>query len=98
MIALIINKVGRFSIIGKCEKCLDKHLNQYIYTGSFLVVTFLVCGFGGILCMITDIPIVQVYAFTTLVSCGLGMNVVNSVAVELFPTSLRYEQLLMFYL
>lgn len=90
LVALIINKIGKFPITCELTRTLFfaivKIIQHFVLE---IVFIFIVCGFGGILAMLTDIPIVQVYAFTALMSCGLGMNVVNSVAVELFPTSLR---------
>lgn len=59
---------------------------NFVFT---IVVTYFVCGLGGVVCMLTDIRTVQVYGLTVLVSSGLAMNVVQSQAVELFPTSLR---------
>lgn len=54
-----------------------------------LVFVNIVSGLGGVVAMLTDIPIVQVYGYTALVSCALALNVVNAVAIELFPTSMR---------
>lgn len=39
--------------------------------------------------MVTDLPLVQVYGFNALMISGLAVNVLNSVAVELYPTALR---------
>ncbi|XP_031629334.1 synaptic vesicle glycoprotein 2B-like isoform X2 [Contarinia nasturtii] len=49
----------------------------------------IVCGSCGIVCMLTDIPVIQIYSFIILLCAGWGMNVVNSATVEIYPTSLR---------
>lgn len=40
--------------------------------------------------MITDIPIIQVYSFTALMSSGIPISVINAATVELYPTALRW--------
>ncbi|XP_055309491.1 synaptic vesicle glycoprotein 2B-like isoform X2 [Sitodiplosis mosellana] len=54
-----------------------------------LFVILIVSGSGGILCMNTDIPVVQIYSFIALMCAGIAVNIVNSATVELYPTALR---------
>lgn len=40
--------------------------------------------------MVTNIPVLQIYSFITLMCAGMGVNIVNAATVELYPTALRY--------
>lgn len=62
-----------------------------MFSSIFLqtVTVLSICGFGGIVCMLTDVPLVQIYGFNILMISGLAVHVLNSVAVELYPTALR---------
>lgn len=52
-------------------------------------MALLVPGICGILCMLTNIPILQVSAFTTLMLCGVGPIVINTAIVEIYPPPVR---------
>lgn len=55
----------------------------------FTVFIFGVSGFGGILCMFIDVPMIQIYLFIILMGSGLSVNVINAATVELYPTAVR---------
>ncbi|XP_055326017.1 synaptic vesicle glycoprotein 2B-like isoform X1 [Sitodiplosis mosellana] len=59
--------------------------------GKFPILFFIliVSGSSGIACMLTNIPVVQVYLLITLMCSGIAVNIVNSATVELYPTALR---------
>lgn len=61
-----------------------------------IVFIMVVTGLSGVLCMITDIPIIQVYSFTALMSSGIPISVINAATVELYPTALRWVFLFSF--
>lgn len=56
-----------------------------------------VTGLSGFVCMLTDIPIIQVYSFTALMSCGIPISIINAATVELYPTALRYVSFCSFF-
>lgn len=53
------------------------------------VVVLVASGTGGVMCMLTDIPKVQVYSFIALMCAGMGANIINAATVELYPTAMR---------
>lgn len=57
--------------------------------GGGLVSMLVGCGSCGFVCMLTDIPAIQLYSFCVLICAGLALHVLNAVAVELYPTALR---------
>lgn len=93
VIGLLINRVGKFPILCKWDIYLILELcNRIILFLNFFyktVFVLVVSGLGGIACMLTDIPIVQIYGFIALMCSGMGVNIVNSATVELYPTALR---------
>lgn len=58
----------------------------FVWCAVFL---FGVSGAGGIICQMTDIPLLQIYSFMTLMCCGMAGNVISAITVETFPTSSR---------
>lgn len=46
-------------------------------------------GTTGFICVLCDIPIIQVIAFIILMCSGMAANIVNTAIVDLYPTSLR---------
>lgn len=56
------------------------------------MVVFSGAGVSGIICMLTNYPVLQIGCFMVLMMSGLATNVVNAATVELYPTSVRYEQ------
>lgn len=97
VIAALISVVGKFPIVCKCHKwnqnifflLNQKKISKIFTISSHAVFILITCGSGGFLCMLIDIPIVQIYAMSVLMSSGLALNVVNSVAVESYPTAFR---------
>lgn len=47
------------------------------------------CGTAGIATVSTDIPMLAIYFYLALLSCGLAINVLGSSTVGLYPTRLR---------
>lgn len=64
---------------------------QFIFFYHEIVFILMFTGAGGILCMLTNIPWLQVSGFLALLSCGLSTTIVNAATVELYPTSSRWE-------
>ncbi|XP_031629386.1 synaptic vesicle glycoprotein 2B-like [Contarinia nasturtii] len=79
-------------------------LLEFLYASAFAVISLIinkvgkfkilllileVSGLCGIACMLTDIPLVQIYSFIGLMCSGIGVNIVNSATVEIYPTNLR---------
>lgn len=102
LIGLLINRVGKFPIL--CEfflyfiifhfnyffkKQSNLNTNEYELYHSELVVLLVGTGITGYVCMLSDIPIVQVSAFIILMASGMAPNIVNASIVDLYPTSLR---------
>ncbi|XP_053686953.1 synaptic vesicle glycoprotein 2B-like [Sabethes cyaneus] len=54
-----------------------------------LVFVFLCCGLSGVFITFIDIPLLAVWLYVILLTCGYCINVVNAVTVDLFPTNLR---------
>ncbi|XP_031639091.1 synaptic vesicle glycoprotein 2B-like [Contarinia nasturtii] len=54
-----------------------------------LIITTMMSGLSGMLCMLIDNPTIQIYCFILLMCCGWGVNIVNDSTVEIYPTSLR---------
>lgn len=46
-------------------------------------------GAGGIICMLTSIPIVQISSFIALMCCAMAVNIINAATVDIYPTALR---------
>lgn len=96
--ALLINKIGKFPITCEFEDPYLIYLHHQIdaliifFNDNFrsqTVFILTVSGFGGIVTQLTDLPLAQVYGFNALMLSALAVNVFNSVAVELYPTTLR---------
>ena len=56
----------------------------------FTVVILAVTGISGILSIIVNIPLIAVYLVVLLLCCGVGINVMNAMVVDIYPTNLRY--------
>ncbi|XP_055640303.1 synaptic vesicle glycoprotein 2B-like isoform X1 [Toxorhynchites rutilus septentrionalis] len=54
-----------------------------------LVYVFVSCGLSAILIIFIDIPLLSVWLYLILLTCGFCISVVNAVTVDLFPTTLR---------
>uniref|UniRef100_A0A182W4A7 Major facilitator superfamily (MFS) profile domain-containing protein n=1 Tax=Anopheles minimus TaxID=112268 RepID=A0A182W4A7_9DIPT len=54
-----------------------------------LLFVFTLCGTCGILIVYIDLPLLAIWFYMILLSCGFSVNVVNACAVDLFPTNLR---------
>lgn len=54
-----------------------------------LVLVFVSCGLSAILIIFIDIPLLAVWLYLILLTCGFCISVVNAVTVDLFPTNLR---------
>lgn len=54
-----------------------------------LVVIFTISGLGGVMLVITQIPILQITFFVIFMCSGIAGYIVSAVAVDLYPTSLR---------
>ncbi|XP_058465632.1 synaptic vesicle glycoprotein 2B-like isoform X2 [Malaya genurostris] len=54
-----------------------------------LVFVFFCCGLCGVLITFIDVPLLAVWLYVILLTCGYCINVVNAVTVDLFPTNLR---------
>lgn len=90
LISLLINRIGKFPIICKYYLLLSK-INSFANILFSLEIVFICVstGLGGIGCMLTDIPILEIIFFLILLSCGLAANVISTVTVDLYPTALR---------
>lgn len=98
MISFLINKTGKFPILCK-HLILKFHINLLdflwnsheilLFLSLCIVFILVVSGAGGILCMLSNIPLVQIYSFIGLMCCGMAVNVVNAATVELYPTASR---------
>lgn len=51
------------------------------------------CGISGIGCVLINIPLVQIVFLLIFLCCGMAGNVVCASAVELYPTTLRWDLL-----
>uniref|UniRef100_A0A182INB7 Major facilitator superfamily (MFS) profile domain-containing protein n=1 Tax=Anopheles atroparvus TaxID=41427 RepID=A0A182INB7_ANOAO len=56
---------------------------------SILVFIFGVCGISGILIVFIDLPLLAIWFYLILLTCGFCIGVVNACTVDLFPTNLR---------
>uniref|UniRef100_A0A1Y9G865 Major facilitator superfamily (MFS) profile domain-containing protein n=1 Tax=Anopheles albimanus TaxID=7167 RepID=A0A1Y9G865_ANOAL len=54
-----------------------------------LVFVFGVCGLSGILIVYIDLPLLAIWFYLILLTCGFCISVVNACTVDLFPTNLR---------
>lgn len=54
-----------------------------------LVFVFVCCGISGVLIIFIDIPLLAMWLYLVLLTCGYCISVVNAVTVDLFPTNLR---------
>uniref|UniRef100_A0A182MMF2 Major facilitator superfamily (MFS) profile domain-containing protein n=1 Tax=Anopheles culicifacies TaxID=139723 RepID=A0A182MMF2_9DIPT len=54
-----------------------------------LLFVFALCGTCGILIAFIDLPLLAIWFYLILLSCGFAISVVNACAVDLFPTNLR---------
>lgn len=94
VIGLLINRIGKFPIL-----CMFLHfagplsliwelfsMNLFQFFTVFILV---VSGSGGILCILSDIPLVQIGSFIALMCCAIAGNIVNAATVDIYPTSLR---------
>lgn len=59
---------------------------------SFSAIVTLLVGSGatGFVCVLCDIPVVQVTAFILLMCSGMAPSIVNAAIVDLYPTSMRW--------
>lgn len=56
---------------------------------SILVFIFGFCGICGILIVFIDLPLLAIWFYLILLTCGFCVSVVNACTVDLFPTNLR---------
>ncbi|XP_055842579.1 uncharacterized protein LOC129909530 [Episyrphus balteatus] len=73
---------------------LALYLGVGYFTGKLgrirtLFIILMICGVGGIFSATVTIPIVAVYSLQVFLVCGLGVTVLNSITVDIFPTHLR---------
>uniref|UniRef100_A0A182Q7L5 Major facilitator superfamily (MFS) profile domain-containing protein n=1 Tax=Anopheles farauti TaxID=69004 RepID=A0A182Q7L5_9DIPT len=54
-----------------------------------LVFVYGLCGTCGILIAFIDLPLLAIWFYLILLSCGFCISVVNACAIDLFPTNLR---------
>lgn len=54
-----------------------------------LVFIFGFCGICGILVVFIDLPLLAIWFYVILLTCGFCISVVNACTVDLFPTNLR---------
>uniref|UniRef100_A0A182YJP5 Major facilitator superfamily (MFS) profile domain-containing protein n=2 Tax=Anopheles stephensi TaxID=30069 RepID=A0A182YJP5_ANOST len=54
-----------------------------------LVFIFGFCGICGILIVFIDLPLLAIWFYVILLTCGFCISVVNACTVDLFPTNLR---------
>ncbi|XP_058058028.1 synaptic vesicle glycoprotein 2B-like [Anopheles bellator] len=54
-----------------------------------LLFVFGVCGISGILIVYIDLPLLAIWFYLILLTCGFCISVVNACTVDLFPTNLR---------
>lgn len=54
-----------------------------------LVFVFVCCGISGVLVVFIDVPLLAMWLYLVLLTCGYCISVVNAVTVDLFPTNLR---------
>ncbi|XP_050076074.1 synaptic vesicle glycoprotein 2B-like [Anopheles maculipalpis] len=54
-----------------------------------LVFIFTLCGTCGVLIVFIDLPLLAIWFYLILLTCGFCISVVNACAVDLFPTNLR---------
>uniref|UniRef100_A0A182VKS7 Major facilitator superfamily (MFS) profile domain-containing protein n=2 Tax=Anopheles merus TaxID=30066 RepID=A0A182VKS7_ANOME len=54
-----------------------------------LVFIFGFCGISGILIVFIDLPLLAIWFYVILLTCGFCISVVNACTVDLFPTNLR---------
>lgn len=92
VIGLLINRVGKFPIL--CEFKRSNHLLIYkninlLSTCFEIVAALVVPGSCGIICAITDIPLLQIAAFITVMLSGVCPHVIGAATVEIYPTALR---------
>lgn len=62
-----------------------EHFEQFHQT----VVTLIITGASGLVCVLTNIPLLQNGAFVTLMLSSVAPNIVNAATVEVYPTALR---------
>ncbi|GAB0098020.1 Major facilitator, sugar transporter-like [Sergentomyia squamirostris] len=56
---------------------------------TILIFVFMGSGICGIAIVFTTLPTLSTYLYVILLLCGLTMNVINGVTIDLFPTHLR---------
>uniref|UniRef100_A0A182RL79 Major facilitator superfamily (MFS) profile domain-containing protein n=1 Tax=Anopheles funestus TaxID=62324 RepID=A0A182RL79_ANOFN len=54
-----------------------------------LVFIFTLCGTCGILIVFIDLPLLAIWFYLILLTCGFCISVVNACTVDLYPTNLR---------
>lgn len=90
-IGLLANRLGKFPILCKYPLQIPvTHFKYYDLKNPFVsVVIFTISGLGGVLLVVTQIPIVQITFFVLFMCSGIAGYVVSAVSVDLYPTSLR---------
>lgn len=91
VIGLLINRIGKFLILGKFSYFFLTWDQQAVelFIFSQLVTLLTISGVSGVLCVFTDIPQLSTSLFIALLLCGNAVNVVNAATVEIFPTNFR---------
>lgn len=90
LIGVIINKVGKFYILGMFSVKRDRSVLINVLTIApfgyiriiSIVVSLLVPGSCALICVLIDIPMVQKFTFITLMLSCVAPNIVNAATVE----------------
>ncbi|KAL5275746.1 hypothetical protein ACFFRR_001536 [Megaselia abdita] len=64
-------------------------LISYIPKGVFLCIIFTICGLAGIGAAFVKIPLLAIYFYLALLSCGTALKFVTAIVSEQYPTKLR---------
>jgi MFS transporter, VNT family, synaptic vesicle glycoprotein 2 len=77
---------------------------EVLYMIGFLIITFIInrisklailttilygCGFFGIALQFVTLPLLSIYFYVLFMLTFLGVNVINALTIDLFPTNLR---------
>lgn len=63
---------------------------NFILNVHQIVISLVATGACGLICVLTNIPLLQNAAFITLMLSCVAPNIVNAATVEVYPTALRY--------
>lgn len=96
VVSFLVSKIGKFPVLCKYQiqqSCSELQLSWTLCGHQWffhhLVSTLMLCGGGGYICMLTEMPLVHVGSLVALLNCALAISILNAATVELYPTKSR---------